>query len=1459
MPRIVDEDGTPCPVRSSHSGSLEPFPVHPPTAFSLAATYGNDDDTANIDVTMALPDDEPFLARHTRKKKEPKGLKQPPRRITNYVPPVRHERQERNEQQQNAKETKKYVEYIRVASLHAGPERRPQGLQQQPQRSLIGIGARGPSRRRVSAMLQAKHQTKHHEQMTAQDENRARGSAPELRPVGTNQEAIASKRPVLGEKCRNASAQKPSLGEKKHLQAPPKRLPSIIQQPWATASAMRDQSSENGSLPSGEQGVRKRIPEKSPPRKSVRLSNDPIRVPTQKPIPPVSKASAIPSHANKPYERARKRNSDDISYDDEDSFTSQSSHRSNASGSLRLKKRIKTSIGSLPTPPGLTQKEENELLPPSEYLIPGVTSFHSRPNNKKRPLDPVLSDDIERCEMYEESWLSAQESSVSQLLNHLLAEYSPIPVGKHRIPLRKEILAMYSAAPFPLIYNRVHASLLYGALSITQHLLDKSSVARVSRVVSNSSAQHYGWSTDIGVRGKFLDLFLGSYEQSILITGLEVVVGREMFAFAQPEDSEKKILEEYMERYIIKSEDILSSVQNPVQNNKRGSKMGGHSGEDEDRGTPAWLLRRSLLRSFMLIILLDKAKSRGVLGRQCLFKKESHHKSSVSVLKALSRLLLPSIGDISKPLSYLNYTLETEQGPLSEFDYTIKNLAIDLRDGVRLARVVEVLLHSKRGESSSAQRDANEEDWPLSLHLQHPAPSRAQKLHNVSLVLSSLNKAGGNPQNVEAKDIIDGHREKTVGLLWSLLSQWGLELLLDWDAVKKETHRLGWKQFPGVVYECMDLCSGKRDHVELLRNWASNIAIKYGLPVSNLTTSFADGKVFAAIVSEYEQYLPSYSKTNKASLEAKLRGIGCNSYFAGLFDPQTASSRVFNQDFVIAGLAYLCSRLVQPSILERAAMTIQRAYQNLVFRTNVHKRINLLVLAHKCADAVNRKNAAITIQRAYREFLHVKIQKFVASITNVQTLGRAYLVRRSLQQSLLVVIMVQRRWRAIRETRYLKRISVAKQAVIGIQAFVRGILVRQNLLNLKQSICMLETRWSAINLGRQAREEFIHRRMAAVIIQRAFQRHSGSKNERQVFCQTRQFIASIQALARGHLARLQCSQCIIDIMAVQYWYRRARDARKLRVEYTALRQATLFIQQRRRETVLARSLRRDYLRLSAYTSKIKLRYLRKKKEMNAVILLQRAWRTRAWIVRMRRLRTEAVLIQSAWRGYLARNESGPRLRIIRRRIRNTVEHGINEGETLGARTKQALGMVKAKAGFSRGIAQLEEKTALSRECAIIVAEDEAAIIAILTYMEVTVAQVQKSSSSVIARSLLSAINTLATIAGLPVLRSVVGRQVPKGGKDVFNVLLQVIDALKTASTNTPPYELLLLSMSTLASFAETDAIRRRLCARKKWVERLFATLQAIQNAGKRRGATVDRTKSDILTVLFGIFGDGQKV
>ena len=54
------------------------------------------------------------------------------------------------------------------------------------------------------------------------------------------------------------------------------------------------------------------------------------------------------------------------------------------------------------------------------------------------------------------------------------------------------------------------------------------------------------------------------------------------------------------------------------------------------------------------------------------------------ILISFSRDYLAGEGDITKHLSYLGYTVSRKQTPLEEFDYAVTNLAVDLRDGVRL-------------------------------------------------------------------------------------------------------------------------------------------------------------------------------------------------------------------------------------------------------------------------------------------------------------------------------------------------------------------------------------------------------------------------------------------------------------------------------------------------------------------------------------------------------------------------------------------------------------------------------------------------------------------------------------------------------------------------------------------------------------------------------------------------------
>lgn len=94
-------------------------------------------------------------------------------------------------------------------------------------------------------------------------------------------------------------------------------------------------------------------------------------------------------------------------------------------------------------------------------------------------------------------------------------------------------------------------------------------------------------------------------------------------------------------------------------------------------------------------------------------------------------------GNVMRHLSLLHYTLEFKQSYLDEFDFSVTNLAADLRDGVRLAWLLDVITASNsNSDSDSASSTASK----LAAQLRVPAGSRLQKLHNVGLVLQELQR-----------------------------------------------------------------------------------------------------------------------------------------------------------------------------------------------------------------------------------------------------------------------------------------------------------------------------------------------------------------------------------------------------------------------------------------------------------------------------------------------------------------------------------------------------------------------------------------------------------------------------------------------------------------------------------------------------------------------------------------------
>ncbi|TQB75415.1 hypothetical protein MPDQ_003104 [Monascus purpureus] len=504
---------------------------------------------------------------------------------------------------------------------------------------------------------------------------------------------------------------------------------------------------------------------------------------------------------------------------------------------------------------------------------------------------PLLTEDISNPAMYEDNWLSHQEIAITQLVNQLFDYANGSGCSTSSETLRQELLRIYQTDFFTQLYGRVKASLLYGSLGIPKD------------IVRSSRLKH-----DVGLKRKFLDVWLQVYDPASLRAAAETVLGRRIphqpNATGESNKSEKMLkrdLEVFLDTFLLQNEDMHHHTTDA---------------KSASADVASWEYARTVLRSIMIIILLDKGRVRPGAGLPCcLFTSSSPYKSSAAVLQALGRLLLPSSGDITKQLSHLGCNVYYKQHQRKEYDYHIENLAVDLRDGVRLTRIVEILLYPSTSFLNNANSDLDTlttsrvqngrtvseeyDDWPLSQQLKFPCTSRAAKLFNVCVALEALASANGGGVivgNTRAEDVVDGHREKSIALLWGLVSKWGLSGLVDWDDLRKEIDRLKRKAKDSVQSnEERQLDSQDDEHTSLLTQWASLLAGLKGLRIENLTTSFADGTIYESIVEEYEDYIlenatrygqhideaHNNSKAYGSPLALRLRALGCSSQFGG--------------------------------------------------------------------------------------------------------------------------------------------------------------------------------------------------------------------------------------------------------------------------------------------------------------------------------------------------------------------------------------------------------------------------------------------------------------------------------------------------------------------------------------------------------------------------------------------------
>lgn len=474
---------------------------------------------------------------------------------------------------------------------------------------------------------------------------------------------------------------------------------------------------------------------------------------------------------------------------------------------------------------------------------------------KKKKLaqqQPERSSKLTRRIVYDEKWMEKQQQGFETWINYTIAPSDDKLVGtsdKHdddsatenhslRILALKQQDALIRRQAAELYHSTDMDGVVY---SIEREVCERRLCVRKDREIH----------ADLGLQRLLVELVL-SYHPMWLRLGLETILNVTIPIPFGHTDRIRRILKHVVVDRMIKDPGTLVKY-----SSKSKKKMVHRAFEAQYTEELNHLL---LQRFLMLVYFLDQARKHDILPSvSCLFACDSKIKSSQDVLGDFCKHFLSGEGNIVRHLNLLGYQVQHVQRPLDEYQMTVSNLATDLRDGVRLVRLVETLTH-----------DATR----LSRLLRVPAVSRLQKIHNVDLALKHI-ATRGIAVKATAKEIVDGHRERTLTLLWTLLSHFKVSDLVDTYQLRLEIDAV----VKGMTSRALELFERQGPEQEIVLEWCRAVASCYGLEVRNFTTSFADGRVICYLLHYYHPELLSrhdiHSSNAPVLVQQCVRSLGC--------------------------------------------------------------------------------------------------------------------------------------------------------------------------------------------------------------------------------------------------------------------------------------------------------------------------------------------------------------------------------------------------------------------------------------------------------------------------------------------------------------------------------------------------------------------------------------------------------
>ncbi|GKZ00097.1 hypothetical protein MPSEU_000963100 [Mayamaea pseudoterrestris] len=505
-----------------------------------------------------------------------------------------------------------------------------------------------------------------------------------------------------------------------------------------------------------------------------------------------------------------------------------------------------------------------------------------------------------------------------------------------------------------------------------------------------------------------------------------------------------------------------------------------------------------LNRLIILFVFLDKCKEANIIDKAPkLFEDTAPVKSSRDVLLMFSREYLSAEGDFVKHLSRIGVKVSYVQNPIDELEFAVSNLATDLRDGVKLARMTEVLRKIPRTTILGS--------------LRLPAVSRLQKLHNLGLVLHNLRAFGiPIPVDIAPHHIVDSHREIVLKLLWSVVAHCCMNDLVDFDRMRNEVTRIErLNTFRKISNSLQNVSSNPGDTLNdeqtlksLLKRWSKAICIRFHVSVQNLSSDFADGKALCLLIHYYQptilrqneikdttRDLPSACRflddvVEKARANERYNISLANSRLAELggipkMIPACDTSAIPDEKSMLLCLAYMFSRLFEANGEVRAAVMIQRNYRRCrrIIEMQLKEAAARLIYSTWC----KRKNDFYANTRLkYAHAVRV-IERFVTKNGDG--------------------ILRMKRNRVVGE-------QYCRSATI-LQAYIRRILAQDryfSMLQFHHAAVLIQTRWRSFGARRRF-TTMIRQSKAATIIKKAWGRISYAYK-----------VALVDSLQRKHIS-----------------------------------------------------------------------------------------------------------------------------------------------------------------------------------------------------------------------------------------------------------------------------------------------------------------------------------------------------